>query len=65
MCYRHWYGLFYDCHAENSCMHSEPYIGDLEAGETRTVEGRLYWLKGTIADVATLTRDLDLAWVPA
>jgi hypothetical protein len=65
VCFRHYYGLFYDCASENNCIHSEPYLGDLQAGETRTVDGHLYWLKGAIADVVNLARELDHAWVPA
>lgn len=63
VCFRHYYGLFYDCHPENNCIHSEPYIGDLEAGESRTIRGHLYWLKGGIGEVVEKARRLDHVWV--
>ena len=64
VCFRHCYGLFYDCHERNSCLHSEPYIGDLEAGQTREVVGHFYWFEGDLADVSAKARQLDRAWVP-
>lgn len=64
VCYRHYYGLFYDCHQKNNCIHSEPYIGDLESGQTHTLDGHIYWMKGTVADVAAKARRMDNVWVP-
>ena len=64
VCYRHWYGLFADCHQDNNCIHSEPYVGDLEAGATASITGHVYWLKGGIHDAIERARELDYALVP-
>jgi len=64
VCYRHWYGLFADCHQDNNCIHSEPYVGDLEAGATATSTGHVYWLKGGIHNAIERSRALDRVSVP-
>ncbi len=64
VCFRHWYGLFYDCHEKNNCIHSEPYVGDLESKQSSCFSGHLYWFAGSLDDIAAKARDLDGVWVP-